>query len=79
MQHLLGGLMLSGGVFLAAGLVLPLQGAGGVITDWSGHPLCWKLSEGDVATALKAAPGEVLAAGDAATHAQALRLLAWHQ
>eukprot|EP00775_Hariotina_reticulata_P004006 gene4006-4257_t len=60
-------------------LVPVIQGAGGVITDWSGQPLCWKLSEGDVAAAVKAAPGEVLAAGDAGTHAQALQLLAWQQ
>jgi fructose-1,6-bisphosphatase/inositol monophosphatase family enzyme len=56
-----------------------MQGAGGVITDWSGQQLRWKVQGGDVAAAIKAAPGEVLAAGDAETHKQALQLLAWKQ
>jgi inositol-phosphate phosphatase/L-galactose 1-phosphate phosphatase/histidinol-phosphatase len=56
-----------------------LQGAGGVITDWSGQQLQWQVQGGDVAAAIKAAPGEVLAAGDAETHRQALQLLAWKQ
>ncbi|WIA15857.1 hypothetical protein OEZ85_012611 [Tetradesmus obliquus] len=60
-------------------LVPIIKGAGGVISDWSGQPLRWQVQGGDVAAAIKAAPGEVLAAGDAETHAQALQLLAWKQ
>jgi inositol-phosphate phosphatase/L-galactose 1-phosphate phosphatase/histidinol-phosphatase len=60
-------------------LLLLLQGAGGVITDWSGQQLRWQVQGGDVAAAIKGAPGEVLAAGDAETHKQALQLLAWKQ
>ncbi|KAF8059378.1 HISN7 [Scenedesmus sp. PABB004] len=58
-------------------LVPIVTGAGGVITDWAGQLLRWSVAGGDVAAAIAAAPGEVLAAGDAATHAQALELLAW--
>jgi hypothetical protein len=53
----------------------PRQGAGGVITDWRGRPLAWS----DVGSGVASAPGEVLAAGDPATHAQALALLDWQQ
>ncbi|KAF6260129.1 hypothetical protein COO60DRAFT_923288 [Scenedesmus sp. NREL 46B-D3] len=60
-------------------LVPIIEGAGGVITDWSGRQLRWQVQGGDVAAAIKAAPGEVLAAGDADTHRQALQLLAWKQ
>lgn len=46
-----------------AALVPVVEGAGGIITDWAGEQLTL------------ASDGRVLAAGDAATHAQALRLL----
>lgn len=50
------------------------QGAGGVITDWRGQPLRWPADgQGDVS----ACSGEVVAAGDAAAHRQAVELLAW--
>jgi inositol-phosphate phosphatase/L-galactose 1-phosphate phosphatase/histidinol-phosphatase len=55
-----------------------LQGAGGVVTDWSGKPLTWNVtsaSEGQ----LPAFPGEVLAAGDPRVHQQAQQLLHWKQ
>lgn len=64
---------------LARARRLLLQGAGGVITDWRGQPLTWRVDGGDVAAAVKAAPGEVLAAGDPAMHAAALQLLGWAQ
>lgn len=48
-----------------------------MITDWAGRSLSWDVSNGDVAAALAAAPGEVIAAGDRQTHQQALELLAW--
>lgn len=51
----------------------PPQGAGGVITDWAGQPLRWQ-PEGGVAVVT---PGEVLAAGDARTHAAAMKILDW--
>lgn len=54
-------------------LVPIIQGAGGVVTDWSGAPLRWD----DVSAGVKSAAGEVLAAGDPATHKQALELLQW--
>lgn len=47
-----------------AALVPVVEGAGGVITDWSGNPLTL------------ASDGRVIAAGDAAIHAEALALLA---
>ncbi|GIL71648.1 hypothetical protein Vretifemale_2164 [Volvox reticuliferus] len=57
-------------------LVPVVQGAGGVMTDWSGQPLVWQPSPG--ATDLKSGwPGEVCAAGDPALHRQALRILDW--
>ena len=45
-----------------APLIPIVEGAGGVLTDWQGGP--WR------------AGGNVLAAGDARTHAQALKLIA---
>jgi len=42
-----------------------IEGAGGVITDWNGRPL-------DLAS-----DGHIAAAGDAACHAEALKVLAW--
>lgn len=56
-------------------LVPIIQGAGGVVTDWSGAPLRWD----DVSAGVKAAAGEVLAAGDPTTHKQALELLQWNK
>ncbi|GLI59265.1 hypothetical protein VaNZ11_001113 [Volvox africanus] len=57
-------------------LVPVVQGAGGVMTDWSGRPLVWQPSPG--ATDLKSGwPGEVCAAGDPALHLQALKILDW--
>lgn len=50
-----------------------LQGAGGVITDWAGRPLQWHPESADA----KVLPGEVVAAGGAATHAEALKILDW--
>ena len=50
-------------------LVPIVEGAGGCITDWQGQPLRWKLSDSIERK------GEVLAAGDAAAHADALRFL----
>ena len=62
---------------LSHGLLVLFQGAGGVITDWSGDALTWKVEGSDIAAAVKAAPGEVLAAGDARTHKQVLDMLDW--
>lgn len=45
-------------------LVPVIEGAGGIITDWQGRALC------------AASDGQVVAAGDARVHAQALSLLA---
>jgi len=45
------------------------------VTDWSGAPLRWD----DVSAGVKAAAGEVLAAGDPTTHKQALELLQWNK
>lgn len=55
-------------------LVPVIQGAGGKITDWKGRELRW--STGDAAKGV-APPAEVVAAGDAVCHDQALKLLAW--
>lgn len=44
-------------------LVAVVEGAGGVITDWQGHPLALE------------SPGQVLAAGDPRRHAEALAIL----
>ncbi|XP_057847052.2 bifunctional phosphatase IMPL2, chloroplastic isoform X2 [Cryptomeria japonica] len=57
--------------FLA--LVPVVEGAGGVITDWEGNKLTWKLSsDGHF-------PGfNVIAAGDARVHQEALSLLEWN-
>ena len=46
-----------------------VRGAGGIITDWHGQQLRWRPSDALDST------GEVLAAGDALAHAQALELL----
>ncbi|KAI8475911.1 MAG: hypothetical protein J3K34DRAFT_382483 [Monoraphidium minutum] len=54
-------------------LVPVVQGAGGVITDWAGRPLQWHPQSADA----QVKPGEVLAAGDARVHAEALRILDW--
>jgi hypothetical protein len=59
-------------------LPIAFQGAGGVITDWSGNALSWKVEGADVAAAVKGAPGEVLAAGDVRTHKQVLEVLDWN-
>lgn len=53
-------------------LVPIVEGAGGVMTDWSGRPLLAS-EEGT----LDDLPGEVIAAGDATSHAQALSALDW--
>lgn len=62
-------------------LVPVIEGAGGVITDWHGQPLRWQAQGGSSGSGadggVHACPGEVLAAGDAAAHRQALDLLAW--
>jgi hypothetical protein len=42
-----------------------------VITDWTGQPLRWEPQGADAAVN----PGEVLAAGDARTHAAAMKIL----
>ena len=49
-------------------LVPIIEGAGGRITDWEGQPLSWDESK-------MGAAGEVLAAGDARVHAEALKVL----
>lgn len=53
------------------------QGAGGKVTDWEGRPLRWEVTDANFEQAISEYPGEVLAAGDARTHAQALKLLSW--
>jgi len=58
---------------LLAVCVFVSQGAGGLATDWRGQALKW-VPSGD---AVDRYPGEVLAAGDATVHAQALQLLDW--
>ena len=58
-------------------LVPIIEGAGGVITDWKGAPLHWKVGPNPSAADLTRFPGEVLAAGDKRAHAAALQLLAW--
>jgi inositol-phosphate phosphatase/L-galactose 1-phosphate phosphatase/histidinol-phosphatase len=55
-------------------LVPVIQGAGGVVTDWRGQPLRWGAED---AAAGRACAGEVVAAGDARCHEQALAALAW--
>ena len=52
---------------------------GGRVTDWGGRPLRWAPPPGATSAAdLRGGfPGEVLAAGDARAHAQALQLLDW--
>jgi inositol-phosphate phosphatase/L-galactose 1-phosphate phosphatase/histidinol-phosphatase len=53
-------------------LVPVVEGAGGVMSDWRGQPLRWRLSDSGEAR------GEVLAAGDAHAHAAALAILSTH-
>jgi inositol-phosphate phosphatase / L-galactose 1-phosphate phosphatase / histidinol-phosphatase len=55
-------------------LVPVIQGAGGMVTDWSGRPLRWG---GAAAKEGRGYVGEVLAAGDGRTHAAAVEKLAW--
>lgn len=55
-------------------LVPIIEGAGGVITDWSGEKLSWTA---DQAASYDAPSGEVIAAGDARCHKEALRRLDW--
>jgi len=45
-----------------AAIIPVIQGAGGIVTDWNGNPVCDR--------------GSILAAGDARTHAEALALIA---
>ncbi|EEF49454.1 bifunctional phosphatase IMPL2, chloroplastic [Ricinus communis] len=54
-------------------LVPVIEGAGGIITDWKGHHLCWDASPNSRATSFN-----VLAAGDEQIHQQALDSLEWH-
>jgi inositol-phosphate phosphatase / L-galactose 1-phosphate phosphatase / histidinol-phosphatase len=54
-------------------LVPVVEGAGGVITDWRGEGLRWRPGGEGAA----GGGGEVVAAGDARTHAEALALLGW--
>ncbi|XP_015892322.2 bifunctional phosphatase IMPL2, chloroplastic [Ziziphus jujuba] len=53
-------------------LIPVIEGAGGVITDWNGHQLCWEASPSSVATSFN-----VVAAGDRQIHQQALESLQW--
>jgi len=53
-------------------LVPVVEGAGGVITDWAGRPLRWRLDDS------VDRPGEVLAAGDPGAHAAALSIISAH-
>ncbi|BDA44688.1 Histidinol-phosphatase [Coccomyxa sp. Obi] len=62
--------------FLA--LVPIVEGAGGVMTDWEGQKLRWAVTPSHD-YALASLPGEVIAAGDAQLHQQALQLLDWNQ
>lgn len=56
-------------------LVPIIQGAGGVCTDWRGQTLTWDIQEADQVPSFT---GEVLAAGDEATHRQALKVLSYN-
>lgn len=58
-------------------LVPVIQGAGGRITDWRGGALNWKVDSSDPEGWTKLPPGEVLAAGDARVHKQALDIIGW--
>ncbi|XP_060168452.1 bifunctional phosphatase IMPL2, chloroplastic [Lycium barbarum] len=53
-------------------LVPVIEGAGGVITDWTGQQFNWKASAGSPATSFN-----VVAAGDKQVHQQALDALQW--
>ncbi|KAF7810855.1 putative receptor-like protein kinase [Senna tora] len=56
--------------FLA--LIPVIEGAGGVITDWKGHPLSWEASPSSLPRSFN-----VVAAGDKQIHQQALDSLQW--
>ncbi|EPS69447.1 hypothetical protein M569_05318, partial [Genlisea aurea] len=56
--------------FLA--LIPVIEGAGGVITDWRGHHLCWEPS-----SKAKASHFNVVAAGNLKIHAEATDALQW--
>ncbi|KAL9238226.1 hypothetical protein vseg_012680 [Gypsophila vaccaria] len=56
--------------FLA--LIPVIKGAGGTITDWKGDELCWEASPESHATGFN-----VVAAGDAELHRQAVSSLEW--
>ncbi|KAJ4827487.1 Bifunctional phosphatase IMPL2, chloroplastic [Turnera subulata] len=53
-------------------LIPVIEGAGGIITDWRGHPLRWEASPDSSATSFN-----VVAAGDEQIHRHALNLLQW--
>ncbi|KAJ4965705.1 hypothetical protein NE237_017554 [Protea cynaroides] len=53
-------------------LIPVIEGAGGVITDWSGHQLCWEASSDSKVTSFN-----VVAAGDKQLHQLALDSLEW--
>ncbi|KAK9286543.1 hypothetical protein L1049_014942 [Liquidambar formosana] len=53
-------------------LIPVIEGAGGVITDWTGHQLYWEASSESHATSFN-----VVAAGDKKLHQQALDSLQW--
>ncbi|MEW5299246.1 MAG: hypothetical protein WDW38_003341 [Sanguina aurantia] len=57
-------------------LVPIIQGAGGCVTDWRGQPLRWSPPQPGQEL-VESWPGEVLAAGDARVHSEALKLLDW--
>ncbi|KAK3248853.1 hypothetical protein CYMTET_41696 [Cymbomonas tetramitiformis] len=58
-------------------LVPVVQGAGGVMTDWQGNPLKLNTTILTQQECTSSLAGEVLASGDAQTHAEALQALAW--
>ncbi|KAL0422794.1 UNVERIFIED_CONTAM: Bifunctional phosphatase IMPL2, chloroplastic [Sesamum latifolium] len=53
-------------------LIPVIEGAGGIITDWKGHQLCWEAS-----SKAQAANFNVVAAGDKGVHQEALDTLQW--
>ncbi|XP_043712741.1 bifunctional phosphatase IMPL2, chloroplastic-like [Telopea speciosissima] len=53
-------------------LIPVIEGAGGAITDWSGHPLYWEASSDSQVTSFN-----VVAAGDKQLHQLALDTLQW--
>jgi inositol-phosphate phosphatase / L-galactose 1-phosphate phosphatase / histidinol-phosphatase len=58
-------------------LVPVVEGAGGKITDWRGEALRWTAASSGGGAGGAGGGGEVLAAGDARVHAEALGLLGW--